>query len=77
MAPSWHMGWGMRSLWAQRTQAGLLSPWVGPGHGRVKTVSMGFSRQEYWSGVPLPSPPWYPPPPTHLSFIKNKLWPNA
>ena len=20
--------------------------------------SMGFSRQEYWSGVPLPSPPW-------------------
>ena len=21
--------------------------------------SMGFSRQEYWSGVPLPSPSWY------------------
>ena len=21
--------------------------------------SMGFSRQEYWSGVPLPSPPWW------------------
>ena len=21
--------------------------------------SMGFSRQEYWSGVPLPSPVWY------------------
>ena len=21
--------------------------------------SMGFSRQEYWSGVPLPSPCWY------------------
>ena len=20
--------------------------------------SMGFSRQEYWSGLPLPSPPW-------------------
>ena len=20
--------------------------------------SMGFSRQEYWSGVPLPSPKW-------------------
>ena len=35
--------------------------------------SMGFSRQEYWSGVPLPSPvlsydhlllPWIPHPPT-------------
>ena len=23
-------------------------------------LSMGFSRQEYWSGVPLPSPPWLP-----------------
>ena len=21
--------------------------------------SMGFSRQEYWSGVPLPTPPFY------------------
>ena len=21
--------------------------------------SMGFSRQEYWSGVPLPSPMWF------------------
>ncbi|ELR58388.1 hypothetical protein M91_16549, partial [Bos mutus] len=21
-------------------------------------LSMGFSRQEYWSGVPLPSPSW-------------------
>ena len=21
-------------------------------------LSMGFSRQEYWSGLPLPSPPW-------------------
>ena len=40
MAPSWHMGWGLRSLLAQRTQAGLLSSWVGPGHGRVKTVSI-------------------------------------
>ena len=23
-------------------------------------ASMGFSRQEYWSGVPLPSPDWEP-----------------
>ena len=21
-------------------------------------LSMGFSRQEYWSGLPCPSPPW-------------------
>ena len=26
MAPSWHMGWGMRSLWAQSLRAFLLIP---------------------------------------------------
>ena len=26
MAPSWHMGWGMRSLWAQSLRAFLLTP---------------------------------------------------
>ena len=40
MTPSWHVGQGMRSLWAQRTQAGPLSPWVVPGHGRVETLSI-------------------------------------
>ena len=30
-------------------------------------LSMGFSRQEYWSGVPLPSPKWM------LCFIKSKI----
>ena len=28
--------------------------------------SMGFSRQEHWSGVPLPSPRLYLPPPLSL-----------
>ena len=31
-------------------------------------LSMGFSRQEYWSGVPLPSP--------EISlYVDLKLWP--
>ena len=30
-------------------------------------ASMGFSRQEYWSGVPLPSPEW------RSTFILNLL----
>ena len=35
--------------------------------------SMGFSRQEYWSGVPLPSPPR---PLAFLIFSKVKQLPN-
>ena len=31
----------------------LLSPWTAA---HQAPLSMGFSRQEYWSGVPLPSP---------------------
>ena len=31
----------------------LATPWTGA---RQAPPSMGFSRQEYWSGVPLPSP---------------------
>ena len=25
-------------------------------HGHMASLSMGFSRQEYWSGLPFPSP---------------------
>ena len=41
----------------------LATPWTAA---YQAPPSMGFSRQEYWSGVPLPSPP----------FIKstNKSW---
>ena len=35
----------------------FATPWTPP--------SMGFSRQEYWSGVPLPSP--------HLPLMVNIL----
>ena len=31
-------------------------------HGLQAPQSMGFSRQEYWSGVPLPSPGDFPDP---------------
>jgi len=33
----------------------LATPWTGA---YQAPPSMGFSRQEYWSGVPLPSPSW-------------------
>ena len=36
----------------------VVTPWTAAHH---DPLSMGFSRQEYWSGVPLPSPldfPW-------------------
>ena len=33
----------------------LATPWTAA---HQAPLSMGFSRQEYWSGVPLPSPIW-------------------
>ena len=33
----------------------LATPWIAA---YQAPPSMGFSRQEYWSGVPLPSPTW-------------------
>ena len=35
----------------------LVTPWTAA---YQATLSMGYSRQEYWSGVPLPSPCSYP-----------------
>jgi len=35
----------------------LVTPWTAA---YQAPPSMGFSRQEYWSGVPLPSPAVYP-----------------
>ena len=40
----------------------LATPWTAA---YQAPPSMGFSRQEYWSGVPLPSP--------HILFHKNKM----
>ena len=43
----------------------LETPWTEACHA---PPSMGFSRQEYWSGVPLPSPGFYVYSPTRESF---------
>ena len=40
-------------------------------------LSMGFSRQEYWSGVPLPSPPFSLPDHNQPRFTKNLLHANT
>ena len=47
----------------------LATPWTGAHHA---PPSMGFSRQEYWSGVPLPSPAYqlY----LNLKKKKNQTW---
>ena len=37
----------------------LVTPWTGA---RQAPLSMGFSRQEYWSGLPFPSPGDLPDP---------------
>ena len=34
-------------------------------------VSMGFSRQEYWSGLPLPPPGDLPDPGIELAFLMS------
>ena len=40
----------------------LVTPWIAA---YQASPSMGFSRQEYWSGVPLPSP-------TLIKTLKSK-----
>ena len=46
--------WKVKSLCRVRL---LATPWTAAYKG---PPSMGFSRQEYWNGVPLPSPlPWW------------------
>jgi len=47
----------------------LATPWTAA---YQTPPSMGFSRQEYWSGLPLPSPSL---PPLHLKIVmENKIW---
>ena len=47
-----HSAWG-KSLWGQ-SESEVVSDSLGP-HGHQAPPSMGFSRQEYWSGLPFPS----------------------
>ena len=45
------------STWKLYSRVRLLTtPWTAV---YQAPPSMGFSRQEYWSGVPLPSPQWH------------------
>ena len=40
-------------------------------------LSMGFSRQEYWRGLPFPSPGYLPDPRIErgvLSLMRNRVW---
>ena len=37
-----------------------VTPWTLGPHGRQAPLSMGFSRQEYWSGLPCPPPGDFP-----------------
>ena len=45
----------------------LATPWTAANQA---PLSMGFSRQEYWSGMPLPSPCLIP----RFHKIDSKLW---
>ena len=44
--------WKVKGKWLSRVRF-LATPWTAA---HQAPPSMGFSRQEYWSGVPLPSP---------------------
>ena len=44
--------WKVKVKWFSRVQL-LVTPWTAA---YQAPLSMGFSRQEYWSGLPLPSP---------------------
>ena len=46
----------------------LATPWIAA---LQAPPSMGFSKQEYWSGVPVPSLLFYPKPPSNLNCVCN------
>ena len=47
------------------------TPWTVP---RQDPLSMGFSRQEYWSALPCPSPGDLPNPGTEPRSLKSPAW---
>ena len=49
----------------------LATPWTAA---YQAPPPMGFSRQEYWSGVPLPSPLWPLLTTFSLGFLAGSLW---
>ena len=48
----------------------LVTPWTAP---HQAPLSMGFSRQEYWSGVPLPSL-YMRPAPSNVAMLWTTPW---
>ena len=54
-----HKGWELKNwcFWTVCVSCSVLSHSATPGTlARQASLSMGFSRQEYWSGLPFPSP---------------------
>ena len=49
----------------------LVTPWT---VARQASLSMGFSRQEYWSGLPFPSPEDLPDPGVQVSCTADGLF---
>ena len=47
----------------------LVTPWI---VARQAPLSMGFSRQEYWSGLPFPSPGDLPNAGTEPSLLHGR-----
>ena len=47
-----------------------MTPWT---VARQASLSMGFSRQEYWSRLPFPSPGDLPDPGTETRFLPRDL----
>ena len=54
-APTWHIVLGL----SPSVVSDSATPWT---VARQAPLSMGFSRQEYWSGLPFPSPEDLPDP---------------
>ena len=54
----WGKTWGERK-WSRSVVSDCLCPWTVV---YQASLSMGFSRQEYWSGLPFPSPGELPDP---------------
>ena len=49
----------------------FVTPWI---VARQTPLSMGFSRQEYWSGLPCPPPGDLPNPGMNPSLLKLLHW---
>ena len=61
VAISFSNAWKWKVKVKSLSRVQLVTPWTAA---YQAPPSMGFSRQKYWSGVPLPSPIWY------FSFLK-------